>query len=204
MFSCQKIANLSLEILVGFSKFFAVNASFLNKELKAQVSQEIFAYLSERVPKTLLKFNDVLPIMYYLGQGFSSQESPSKKMVEFFRETVVRKVEANAGKTLLRIVYDNSVVQPFTPNVKNSNFAKLEFLIPAMDSLKVEASEERIRSIMNQLSRDCGNWSGRILIDNLLILNKMKVFYIFYNKLLIYFDFSRSMPGKFSKKALKI
>ena len=180
MFSCQKIANLSLEILVGFSKFLAVNASFLNKELKAQVTQEIFAYLSERVPKSLLKFNDVLPIMYYLGRGLSSQETPSKKIVDFFRETIVRKVEANAGKTLLRIVYDNSVVQTFTPNVKNSNFAKLEFLIPTMDSLKVEVSEERISNIMNQLSRDCGNWSGRILIDNLLILNKMKVFYIIF------------------------
>lgn len=176
MFSCQKIANLSLEILVGFSKFLAMNSSFINKELKAKVSQEIFAYLSERVPKSLLKFNDVLPIMYYLGRGFSGQESPPKKMVEFFRDNIVRKVEANGSKTLLRIVYDNSVVQTFTPNVKNSNFAKLEFLIPTIDSLKVEVSEERVRNIISQLSRDCGNWSGRILIENLLIFNKMKVF----------------------------
>ena len=122
----------------------------------------------------------------------------------FFKEVVMKKLESNANKTLLKIVYDDSVIQTFTPNVRNSHFEKMEYILPIIDFLRIEINEEICKMLITQLGRDCMNWSGKMLIENLLILNKFDV--IFLKEMLSFLlrNLIRWNHGKFSIKALKI
>lgn len=98
----------------------------------------------------------------------------TKRIKEYLNNFKMKELKENCKYSVNQIIYDNSVIQYFNPNIENSHFIQLEYILPILYNLGSEIKENVLTHLLPQLKRCCKKWKGDILISNILILSKIK------------------------------
>jgi len=101
-----------------------------------------------------------------------------KNLRDFTNQNVLNPFCENSSLTIQQIIYDKDVSQYFNPSVFNTNFEHLEYLLPSLDALDIPLTPIIERNIISQFPKCIKRWHGKVLVDNLLVLDKFKVTFI--------------------------
>lgn len=172
--SLKEINSVPIIILEKFTQFILVNLELLNDPLVFEQLADCF----QQKETFTIKFNFLLPTFYNITKiSLKFQNHPKNYLDSLktcFFENVISKLEENGLKLKTRTVYEEGIEQNFTPNIRKTYFENLVYILPMMKVMGFPI-KKHLEILIPQFERDCVNWTGELLVENLLILNEHKV-----------------------------
>lgn len=172
--SLKEINSVPIIILEKFTQFIFANLEFLNDTL---VFEQLVDCFQQKETFTI-KFNFLLPTFYNITKiSLKFRNSPKNhidSLKRCFFENVISKLEENGLKLRTWTVYEEGIKQNFTPNIRKTYFENFVYILPMMKLMGFPI-QNHLEFLIPQLERDCVNWTGELLVENILILSEHKV-----------------------------
>ncbi len=96
-------------------------------------------------------------------------------MREFFINYIQKILLENSKYNLSQIIYDTGLWQIFNSNIFNDNFKNIEYVLPIMKNMDLDVFHSFETNFIGQLKRVVKNIKGKILYENLILLDEYKV-----------------------------
>jgi hypothetical protein len=96
-------------------------------------------------------------------------------MREFFINYIQKILLENSKYNLSQIIYDTGLWQIFNSNIFNDNFKNIEYVLPIMKNMDLDVFHSFETNFIGQLKRVVKNIKGKILYENLILLDEFKV-----------------------------
>ena len=182
--------NISFSHLFHIVKFLDIYKSYLLPSTNIGLQQKFLnVFLRFYSKEGDDSFNVFLPWIYHQSKAIVSISKTEKltpsneKLVEtlitkiqgFVERNILTRFCENSKVAVQQIIYDENVVQLFNSNVFNTSFKNLEYLLPIIDTLSIKLQPDVVENCILQFSRCVKKWEGELLLQNLLLLDKLKV-----------------------------
>ncbi|EAR82525.2 hypothetical protein TTHERM_01109790 (macronuclear) [Tetrahymena thermophila SB210] len=175
--------------LVMFSCFVDTNFESIQDETIIAKAQQVIFESFKKINKESNENDDLLWIYYHSSilnkiQGQKTQE-PIKNLNEYFLKNVVKPICENQIGVVNQIIHEDGIVQYFNKNVNYSNLQNIIYLPSILKNLAIDITKQPSiqQYLLPKINKESKFWNGQFLVENLIILNKLKIncFDIFEN-----------------------